>query len=165
GLRRSAWCVPMRRPEPVDRMILACFVLGLSVRNVSKALLPILGRPISPATVSTVAKQLDAVVAAFHARPLKNQYRVLMLDGVVLARKTGAGAIRRPVLVALGLRHDGKKEGIDFRLAASESAAEWEHFLADLYRRGLTGEVRAVICVHGGSRLLTALPYVLHPVP
>ena len=32
-----------------------------------------------------------------------------MLDGVVLARKTGAGALRRPVLVALGLRPDGKK--------------------------------------------------------
>ena len=49
-----------RRPAPVDRMILSCFVLGLSVRKVSEALLPILGRPISPATVSTVAKQLDA---------------------------------------------------------------------------------------------------------
>ena len=120
-----------RRPEQVDRMILACFVLGLSVRKVSEALLPILGRPISPATVSTVAKQLDAVVAAFHARLLKDHYRVLMLDGVVLARKTGAGAIRRPVLVALGLRSDGKKEVIDFRLAASESAAEWERFLGD----------------------------------
>ena len=49
-----------------------------------------------------------------------------MLDGVVLARKTGAGALRRPVLVALGLRHDGKKEVIDYRLARGESAAEWE---------------------------------------
>ena len=127
-----------RRPEQVDRMILSCFVLGLSVRKVSEALLPILGRPISPATVSLVAKQLDAVVAAFHARPLKDRYRVLMLDGVVLARKTGAGAIRRPVLVALGLRPDGKKEVIDFRLAQSESGAEWERFLGDLIRRGLT---------------------------
>ena len=32
-----------------------------------------------------------------------------MLDGVVLARKTGAGALKRPVLVALGIRADGKK--------------------------------------------------------
>jgi putative transposase len=118
-------------------MILACFVLGPSVRKVSKALLPILGRPISPATVSTVANQLDAVVAAFHARRLKDQYRALMLDGVVLAGRTGAGAIRRPVLVALGLRHDGKNEIIDFRLAQSESAAEWRRFLGDLIRRGL----------------------------
>ena len=154
-----------RRPEQVDRMILACFVLGLSVRKVSEALLPILGRPISPATVSLVAKQLDAVVAAFHARPLKDHYRVLMLDGVVLARKTGAGAIRRPVLVALGLRSDGKKEVIDFRLAASESAAEWERFLGDLIRRGLIGDQLEMICVDGGAGLLAALPTAYPGVP
>jgi Transposase, Mutator family len=74
--------------------------------------------------VSTVAKQLDAVVAVFHARRLKTRYRVLMLDGVVLARRTGSGAIRRPVLAALGLRSEGKKEVVHFRLARSESAAE-----------------------------------------
>jgi hypothetical protein len=69
----------------------------------------------------------DAVVAAFHRRPLKDQYRVLVLDGVVLKRKTGAGALARPVLVALGLRPpDGKKEVIDFRLATAECAAQWE---------------------------------------
>jgi putative transposase len=154
-----------RRPEPVDRMILACFVVGLSVRKVSEALLPILGRPISPATVSTVAKQLDAVVAAFHARPLKDRYRGLMLDGVVLARKTGAGAVRRPVLVVLGLRPDGKKEVIDFRLAQSESAAEWERFLGDLIRRGLIGEGIEMISVDGGAGLLAALPTAYPGVP
>ena len=110
--------------------------------------------------MSRVAKTLDAAVAAFHRRPLQNRYQALMLDGVVLARKTGAGALRRPVLVALGLRHDGKKEIIDFRLAASESTAEWEQFLADLYRRGLSGEKLDMICVDGGSGLLAALPNV-----
>jgi len=154
-----------RRGEQLDRMILACFVLGLSTRKVGEALLPILGRPVSPATVSMVAKQLDTVVAAFHARPLKQGYRVLMLDGVVLARKTGAGAIRRPVLVALGLRPDGKKEVIDFRLAHSESAAEWEHFLGDLIRRGLTGDGLEMICVDGGSGLLAALPTAYPGIP
>jgi putative transposase len=154
-----------RRPEQIDRMILSCFVLGLSVRKVSEALLPILGRPLSPATVSTVAKQLDAVVAAFHARPLRDRYRVLMLDGVVLARRTGAGAIRRPVLVALGLRPDGKKEVIDFRLAQSESAVEWERFLGDLIRRGLTGDGLEMIGVDGGAGLLAALPTAYPGVP
>jgi putative transposase len=146
-----------RRAKDVDRMILASLVgrlgdgaptpsgtdqrlLGLSTRKVAIALLPILGRPVSPATVSAVAKQLDAAVATFHRRPLKDVYRGLVLDGVVLKRKTGAGALARPVLVALGLRPDGKKEVIDFRLASAESAAQWEQFLGDLVRRGLTGE-------------------------
>jgi hypothetical protein len=33
-----------RRAEQLDRVILACFVLALSVRRVSEALLPVLGR-------------------------------------------------------------------------------------------------------------------------
>jgi putative transposase len=154
-----------RRTREIDRVILAGFVLGLSTRKVGETLLALLGRSVSPATVSQVAKTLDAAVAAFHRRPLQNRYQALMLDGVVLARKTGAGALRRPVLVALGLRHDGKKEVIDFRLAASESATEWERFLADLYRRGLTGEGLDMICVDGGAGLLAALPGVFHAIP
>jgi putative transposase len=149
-----------RRAAHIDRMILACFVLGLSTRKVAAALLPVLGRKVSAGTVSAVAKSLDAAVAAFHRRSLKDLYPVLMLDGVVLARKTGAGAVRRPVLVALGLRRDGRKEIIDYRLAGSESAAEWELFLTDLYRRGLEGSRLEMICVDGGSGLLAALPMV-----
>lgn len=154
-----------RRTREIDRVILAGFVLGLSTRKVGETLLALLGRSVSATTVSQVAKTLDGAVAAFHRRPLHNRYQALMLDGVVLARKTGAGALRRPVLVALGLRHDGKKEVIDFRLAASESATEWEHFLADLYRRGLTGEGLDMICVDGGAGLLAALPGVFHGIP
>ncbi len=154
-----------RRTREIDRTILAGFVLGLSTRKVGETLLALLGRSVSAATVSQVAKTLDAAVAAFHRRPLANRYKTLMLDGVVLARKTGAGALRRPVLVALGLRPDGKKEIIDFRLAASESATEWEKFLTDLYRRGLTGEGVDMICVDGGSGLLSALPTAWPDIP
>jgi putative transposase len=154
-----------RRTREIDRVILAGFVLGLSTRKVGETLLALLGRRVSASTVSEVAKTLDSAVAAFHRRPLQNRYKALMLDGVVLARKTGAGALRRPVLVALGLRADGKREIIDFRLAGSESAAEWERFLTDLFRRGLTGEGLEMVCVDGGAGLLAALPTVLPAIP
>jgi putative transposase len=154
-----------RRSAEIDRVILAGFVLGLSTRKVGEVLLALLGRPVSAATVSAVAKTLDGAVAAFHRRPLKDAYKALMLDGVVLSRKTGAGAIRRPVLVALGIRPDGKKEIIDFRLAKSESAAEWEAFLGDLIRRGLTGDALETICVDGGSGLLASLPTAYPGIP
>ena len=154
-----------RRAPEIDRAILAGFVLGLSTRKVGEVLLALLGRPVSAATVSRVARTLDQTVAAFHQRPLKNAYKALMLDGVVLARKTGAGALKRPVLVALGIRHDGTKEIIDFQLAGSESAAQWEHFLTALHRRGLTGEGLEMICVDGGQGLIAALPVVYHGIP
>ena len=154
-----------RRSAEIDRAILAGFVLGLSTRKVGKVLLALLGRPVSAATVSAVAKQLDAAVTAFHRRPLQDRYKALMLDGVVLSRKTGAGALKRPVLVALGLRPDGKKEIIDFRLAGCESAAEWERFLGDLVRRGLAGETLEMICVDGGPGLLASLPTAYPDIP
>jgi putative transposase len=154
-----------RRTPDVDRSILSCFVYGCSTRKVGKTLLPMLGERVSPGSVSRVAKTLDGAVAAFHARPLRDRYHALLLDGVVLARKTGAGALRRPVLVAVGLLPDGRKEVIDYRLAVSESQVEWERFLSDLGRRGFTGVGLKIVVSDGGAGLTAALPVVLPGVP
>ena len=149
-----------RREHAVDRVILAGFLLGLSTRKVGETLLPLLGERVSPATVSRVAQVLDHAVAAFHQRPITRRYGALIFDGVVMSRKTGAGALRRPVLVALGITAAGAKEVIDFRLAPGESQPAWEAFLHDLYRRGLTGEGLELVVTDGGSGLLAALPLV-----
>jgi len=154
-----------RRATHIDRLILSCFVFGVSTRKVAEALLPVLGERVSASTVSRVGKQLDRVVKAFHRRPLKDQYRVLILDGVVLCRKSGAGALRRPVLVLLGIRPDGKKEIIDFRLAHGESQGAWEAFLNDLYSRGLKGDHTQLVVTDGGQGLLAALPLVYPHIP
>jgi transposase-like protein len=154
-----------RRPGHIERMILACFVLGLSTRKIGEALLPLLGERVSPSLVSRIGKRLDQVVQAFHRRSVKSSYRVLLLDGVVLSRKTGAGAVRRPVLVALGIREGGKKEIIDFRLALDESEGAWETFLTDLYRRGLTEDCFEMVAVDGGKGLLAAIDTVFPNKP
>ena len=152
-----------RRIREIDHLILACFLLGLSTRKVGIALLSLLGERISPQTVSRVAKTLDEAVGAFHRRRIAARFRALILDGIVIKRKTGAGTLTRPVLVALGIRHDGKKEVIDFRLARSESGPEWNVFLTDLTNRGLTGF--EVICADGGQGLISILPEVYPNIP
>jgi len=81
---------------------------------------PLLFEHILPATASQVCKQVDADVEEFHRRPLRDRNLALMFDGVVLARKTGAGVIWRSVLAALGLSPDGRKVVIDYGLAAGE---------------------------------------------
>jgi len=154
-----------RRVRQVDRMILGCFVLGLSTRKVAHALLPVLGEPVSAGTVSRIAESLDAAVTAFHRRPLKRPYRFLILDGVVLKRRTGAGSVKRVVLVALGITPEGKKEVIDFSIAQGESREAWEAFLTDLYRRGLRDTGLEMIVVDGGNGLLAALPVVYPSIP
>jgi transposase-like protein len=154
-----------RREDCVDRMILACFVLGLSTRKVGTALLPILGERVSASTVSRIAKTLDEAVASFHRRPIQDKYRILILDGVVLARKTGAGAIRHPVLVAMGITPEGKKEILDFRLSSSESEHDWETFLTSLYNRGLKGKGLELVVTDGGKGLINALQTVFPDIP
>jgi len=154
-----------RRAHQVDRLILACFVLGISTRKVSQALLPVLGEPVSATTVSRVARSLDTAVAAFHRRPLKRQYRFLIFDGVVLKRRTGAGSVKRVVLVALGITEEGGKEVIDFSIAPGESRGAWETFLTDLYRRGLNEAGVELIITDGGKGLLAALPVVYPNIP
>jgi len=58
-----------RRAGHIDRIILACFVLGPSTRKVATALLPVLGVPVSAATVSRLAKTLDAAVQPSTSAP------------------------------------------------------------------------------------------------
>jgi transposase-like protein len=84
-----------RRARRVDQLIMACFVLGVSTRKVAAALLPVLGEPVSTTTVSWMAQSLDKAVASFNRRPITRRYRFLILDGVVLKRKTGAGSVKR----------------------------------------------------------------------
>jgi len=146
-------------------MILLTFLLGLSTRKVGPALLPILGEPISPSTVSEIAKQLDQAVQAYHQRALVDQYEVIVLDGIIMKRKTGTGAQRRTMLVALGIKAEGKKEIIDFRQVPGESQSAWEGFLNHLHERGLKGESLKLIVVDGGKGLLAALPLVYGEVP
>lgn len=155
-----------RRVGHVDRMILSCFVLGISTRKVARALLPVLGEPVSATTVSEVAKSLDGAVEAFHRRSLDGRrYRFLIFDGVVLKRRTGAGAVKRVVLVALGISPEGNKEVIDFCIAQGESQQAWEAFLNDLYERGLDGQGVEMVVTDGGKGLLAALPLVYPRVP
>jgi hypothetical protein len=59
--------------------------------------------------------------------------------GALLARKT----VRRFALAGcrgFGAAPRGKKQITGFRLAANESASDWEKFLGNLYCRGLTGK-------------------------
>ena len=56
-------------PEKIDRVISACFVLGLSVREGQLGAAAVARAADYPAAVSTLAKRLDDVVATFHAAP------------------------------------------------------------------------------------------------
>ncbi len=154
-----------RRSRSVDQLIMACFVLGMSTRKVSTALLSLLGERISASTVSEVAKELDDAVRRYHGRRLGDEYRFVFFDGVVLKQKGAEKVQKKIILCVYGVSWEGKKEMIDFLLATSESQNAWEGFLRDLYERGLEGKRCELITTDGGKGLGNALEVVYPRMP
>jgi putative transposase len=154
-----------RRQPEVDQLLRQAFLRGVSTREVGEVLEPLLGCRPSAQTVSRVAQALDAQVKRFHWRPLKDTFRYLLLDGITMKVKHPGGVSKKLVLVAYGIRPDGIRELVDFRLATAESAAQWEAFLEDLFRRGLEGRSLQLVISDGCAGLHAALAIVYPRVP
>jgi putative transposase len=149
-----------RRCGSIDRVLLACFCLGLSTRKAASVLAPVLEEKVSAATISRIARDLDQQVSDYHGRKLKDQYRYLFFDGVVLKSKGALKVQKKILLCAFGITVEGRHEMIDFYPAATESGACWETFLTDLYKRGLKGSPCELIATDGGAGLHQALEIV-----
>lgn len=154
-----------RRAVHVDRLVRDLFLRGVSTRRVGEALEPLLGTGMSAQTVSRVARSLDAEVQRFQRRPLTDHYQYLFLDGVTLKVKEATGAKRRFILCAYGISTSGQRELLAFRQARSESAAQWEAFLRDLYDRGLRGHGLRLVATDGCAGLHNALDVVYPYAP
>ena len=153
-----------RRCRSVDKVLLACFCLGLSTRKAASVLVPVLGEKVSASTISRIARDLDQEVSRYHSRALEDKYQYLFFDGVVLKSKGAVKVQKKILLCAFGITVEGRHEMIDFYPAASESGACWEAFLRDLYKRGLQGSPCELIATDGGTGLHQALQ-IVYPKP
>ena len=154
--------------EQVTEMLIA----GVSTRRVGPLLERIIGLPVSAGAASELAKKLDAEAAAFHSRPVKDNYVYLRLDGVYLkargekvspTRRRKFKPRKRIVLVAYGVTDRGINELIDFTIADSESADACGKFLWNLYHRGLHGaKLKLIVSDRGGG--LTAAAEEVWPM-
>lgn len=120
---------------------------------------------VSAQTVSRLTQALDQAVAQFHAAPLGDVWPYLFLDGVSLRVRRPQGRQRVQLLVAYGVRADGRRQLLAFTRSQGESQAAWEGLLQDLYRRGLEGWQLALIVTDGCPGLAAALQTVYPRVP
>ncbi|MBI5043661.1 MAG: IS256 family transposase [Nitrospirae bacterium] len=153
-----------QRVDEVDAALMRIFLYGASTRLTGEALRPLLGEGVSAQTISNIAKGLDEEVSRYHSRRLEDRYLYLFFDGIVLKMRTGFGSKKKVVLVAYGIRVDGKRELIDFMIVKHESESKWGCFLNNLYNRGITGEALGLIITDGNAGLINAIdalyPYV-----
>lgn len=154
-----------RRIDEVDTALMKIFLYGASTRLAGEALRPILGVGVSAQTISNIAKSLDEAVSKHHSRKLLDRYLYLFLDGIVLKTRTGFGSKKKVVLVAYGIRIDGKRELIDFMVGKHESERRWEGFLNNLYNRGLIGETLGLVITDGNPGLENAVDNIYPYVP
>lgn len=147
-----------RRTSAVDGVLRQAFLRGLSTRETARLAETLTGQPLSATSVSRLARTIEAQVAAFHRRPITFAARYLLLDGLwVSVRRTSGKAQRRVVLAAYGITADGRRELLDYRQAASESAAEWGRLLRSLIERGLDPEAIVLVTADGAGGIAAAV--------
>jgi len=154
-----------RREGVINQALQQVFLLGVSTRQTGRALATLVQEAVSAATVSAVAKALDAAVGSFHRRRLSDQYRYLILDGVSVRIRLVGKVQRRMVLCAYGITLEGKRELIDFQVVKAEGEDTWYGFLWNLWGRGLHGEFLALIATDGQPGLIKALGRLWAAVP
>ena len=167
GVKSRVFNKYKQRTEQVNAMIADMFLSGVSTRKVKEVLKPLYGQNvISASTVSAITKVLDAAVEKHHRRDIGDDYLYLTLDGIYLNAKSPVRSRRRCILVAYGVKADGTRELIDFRIARNgESQAAWECFLTSLVNRGLKGKFLKLISIDGGKGMMGALDFIFPDVP
>ena len=131
---------PRRR---IDRalwaVIMTAYVTGTSTRKVDD-LVKALGcdSGVSKSTVSRICKDLD--VAVLRTRTLGHQpFVYVWLDATYVHVRENRRLVSKAVVIATGLRHDGRREVLGVDLGDSENETFWSEFLGDLNTRGLAG--------------------------
>jgi putative transposase len=152
---------PLQRRSPeVAELIRQAFLRGISTRQVGRVVAVLTGDPVSAPTVSQLTRVLDQAVEAFHHRPLGDEWAYLFLDGVWLKVRRAGGPQRVLLLVAYGVRRDGRRELLAFTRAKGESQTGWEGLLNDLFRRGLRGRNLRLVVTDGCTGLARAIETV-----
>lgn len=149
-----------RRTPELSMLVREMFLRGLSTREAGRLITRITGESVSAQTVSNLTRELDGVVEKFHERPITDEWEYVFLDGVSMRIRRPVGRKRLQMLVALGVRSDGRQELLAFMPSQGESQAAWEGFLNNLYRRGLTGEKLKLAVTDGCQGLVSALQVV-----
>jgi len=143
-----------RRPD-VDAAIGRLFLQGVSTRRLRSIAQELFGCEVSATTVSRTTGYLDEELRQYQTKPLIDDYPFLFLDGIT-QKVREIGVKKKVMLCALGMKEDGTRETLSFRMADHEDADSWRAFLVDLKSRGLQGKCLKLITTDGNPALLKA---------
>ena len=132
GIRIKYRCLPayQRRQLEFDSNILKAMILGLSSRKQARFFKSFIRDNVSYTTASRIMSKIWHLVNYYRTMPLSDEYEYLYLDAIWLHVKE-LNIKNRPILIALGVKPDGTKHILTFKLAKGESEGEWLGLLND----------------------------------
>ena len=139
------------------------YVQGVSTRKVAAITERLCGTQISASQVSRAAQTLDEELQVWRNRPL-GEVVYLYLDARY-EKVRQAGSVRdAAILMASGVKRDGKRAILGISVSLSEAEAHWRAFLEGLVKRGLSGVQLIISDDHAGMEaarktVFTGIPW------
>jgi len=138
------------RSEQALKLAMAeMYVQGVSTRKVSAIIEELCGHSVSSTQVSQCAASLDAELENWRQRPLESCAYVYLDARYEKVRRDGQ-VLDCAVLIAMGVRADGRRSILGLSVALSEAEVHWREFLSGLQRRGLHAPLLIISDDHQG---------------
>ena len=141
----------LRSERALKLAIAEMYVQGVSTRRVAAITREMCGLDVSSTQVSRASQLLDAELESWRNRPL-GCVPYVILDARYEKVREGGAVVDCAVLVAIGVREDGKRTILGTSVSLSEAEAHWRDFLEGLQNRGLHGTRFVVSDDHAGIR-------------
>ena len=133
----------LRSERALKLAVAEMYVQGVSTRKVARVMQELCGLDVSSSQVSRAAAALDEELSAWRTRPL-GEVPYIALDARYENVRHAGSVLRCAILVAVGVREDGRRSVLGVSVSLSEAEVHWRNFLAGLQERGLHG-VRFVV--------------------
>jgi len=151
----------LRSERALKLAIAEMYVQGVSTRRVAEVMETLCGLEVTSSEVSRCAGLLDEELEQWRTRPLGScpylvldaRYENVRVDGTVRSCA---------VLIAAGVREDGRRSLLGVSCSMSEAEIHWREFLSSLTKRGLHGVEMITSDDHEG--LKAALRATFHGV-
>ena len=138
------------RSERALLMTLAeMYVQGVSTRKVAAITEQLCGTQVSASQVSRATQTLDEELEAWRNRPL-GEIAYLYLDARYEKVRQAGNVRDAAILMASGVKKDGKRAILGISVSLSEAEARWRSFLEGLVKRGLEGVQLIISDDHAG---------------
>lgn len=148
-----------RRQKKFDEMVVMSLMLGISTRKQRKFFKSFIGDSVSHATAARLVRGFEEDLAKFRTSPISDEYVYLLIDGIWVSVREDTTR-KRPIIFVIGVKADGSKEVLTFKLAKGETEEEVTGILNDLYRRGLEGKNLKLIASDGAKGIRAAINMV-----